>query len=199
MFKQETEDLKEYLISSNIIDFHSEIIQSTAEALSKPFLSEIEYVKKVYEYVRDEFPHSFDIGGTEVACSASDVIKYGHGICYAKSHLLAALLRCSNIPAGFCYQRLQLSEAIPKLVLHGLNAIYLSSIGRWVRVDARGNKEGVDAQFSIYTERLAFQVRPEIGETDGYFIYAAPLENAVAALSKSKNTEELINNLPNDG
>jgi hypothetical protein len=33
-------------------------------------------------------------------------------------------------------------------------------------VDARGNKEGVDAQFSLDGERLAFAVRPECGERD---------------------------------
>ena len=33
-------------------------------------------------------------------------------------------------------------------------------------MDARGNKEGVDAQFSIDGERLALVVRPECGERD---------------------------------
>jgi len=36
-----------------------------------------------------------------VTCKASDVLIYGTGYCYAKSHLLAALLRANAIPAGF--------------------------------------------------------------------------------------------------
>ena len=198
MLEVVTNDLNKYLQSSDIIDFHNELVQSTVKKLLNPKINEVDYVKKVYEFVRDKFPHSFDINSSEVSCLASDVIKYGHGICYAKSHLLAAILRCSNIPAGFCYQRLLLSDDIPKLVLHGLNAVYLSSLSKWVRLDSRGNKVGVDAQFSISTEKLAFQVRPELGETDGNIIYAKPSNNVVLALSTSKTLFQLRNNLPDE-
>ena len=37
--------------------------------------------------------------------------------------------------------------------LHGLNWIYLKEFG-WYRVDARGNKEGVNAQFNPLYEKL---------------------------------------------
>jgi Transglutaminase-like superfamily len=50
--------------------------------------------------------HSYDIGASEVSVSASDVIHHGHGICFAKAHLLAALLRSNAIPAGLCYRNL---------------------------------------------------------------------------------------------
>lgn len=45
-----------------------------------------------------------------VTCSASDVLQHRSGICYAKSNLLAALLRKEGIPTRFCYQRLILFE-----------------------------------------------------------------------------------------
>ena len=86
------------------------------------------------------------------------------GICYAKSHLLAALLRAQGIPAGFCYQKLG--------ALHGLNAVRLD--GRWVRLDARGNKTGADGQFSLAEERLAWPVDEACGDVDYPVIYAAP-------------------------
>jgi len=35
---------------------------------------------------------------------------------------------------------------------------FLKTINRWIRVNARGNKPGVDAQFSIEGEKLAFSV-----------------------------------------
>ena len=50
--------------------------------------------------------------------------------------------------------------------MHALNTVYVDDEVGWVRVDARGNKEGVDAQFSLEGERLALAVRPECGERD---------------------------------
>lgn len=49
-------------------------------------------------------------------------------------------------------------------MVHALNTVYVDDEAGWLRVDARGNKEGVDAQFSLDGERLAFAVRPECGE-----------------------------------
>jgi len=39
-------------------------------------------------------------------------------------------------------------------------------MNKWVRLDARGNKTGVDAQFSIDEEKLAFPINEELGEKD---------------------------------
>jgi len=43
--------------------------------------------------------------------------------------------------------------------IHALNAVYLAEFNKWIRLDARGNKEGVNAQFSIDQEQLAYLVR----------------------------------------
>ena len=82
--------------------------------------------------------------------------------------------------------------------MHGLNAIYLKEIDRWIRVDARGNKEGVNAQFSLEKEILAFPVRSELGEADIRSVYAEPNANVVSALERSKALEELEKNLPTE-
>jgi len=37
--------------------------------------------------------------------------------------------------------------------------VYLAEFNKWIRLDARGNKEGVNAQFSIDQEQLAYLVR----------------------------------------
>ena len=165
--------------------------------------SEAAYVRAAFEYVRDAFPHSFDLlrSGkpvSRVSCKASDVLLNGHGICYAKSHLLAALLRIAGIPAGFNYQKLRFSDEDPALVLHAVSAVYLYSLGKWIRLDARGNHDGVNAQFSTNKELLAFPVRPELGEEDGLIIYAEPAHNVVEALNKSKTIYDLIRNLPGE-
>lgn len=124
-------------------------------------------MRNAYEAVRDRFPHSYDISAEEVSLSASDVLRNGHGICFAKAHLLAATLRACGIPAGFCYQRLLIDDSDPsRTCLHGFNAVWLRDFGRRHRLDARGNKPGIEAMFDLSRERLAYRVRLGLGEHD---------------------------------
>lgn len=194
----ETNYINEYLAASEIINYDNQNIQAVAERLSKITNNKIELAKTVYEYVRDNISHSFDINGKVVTCEASNVLNQ-EGICFAKSHLLAAILRCLNTPTGFCYQKLILNDANKSLMtLHGLNAIYLESLDKWIRVDARGNKAGVKAEFDLEREVLAFPIRAEYQEIDFPIVYSKPNENVIAALRKSKTREELISNLPDE-
>jgi transglutaminase-like putative cysteine protease len=195
----EKKDLKEYLKASDIIDHNSENIRALAVELSEGVNDRIAVARIAYEYVRDNISHSFDINGNVVTCKASDVLRYKQGICYAKAHLLAALLRCLDIPTGFCYQKLILEdENKPFLVLHGLNAIYLEGLDKWIRVDARGNKEGVNAQFSVNEEKLAFSVRKVLGEIDFPVVYVNPDKKVINALQNSLTPAQLMENLPID-
>jgi transglutaminase-like putative cysteine protease len=129
-----------------------------------------------------------------VTCKASDVLQHKTGYCFAKSHLLAALLRANQIPAGFCYQRLSIDDQGAPYSLHGFNAIYLPEIG-WYRVDARGNKEGINAQFTPPQEQLAFKLQfPE--EADFPVIVAEPLQLIVEALQAITTWDSMLQNLP---
>ncbi len=111
------------------------------------------------------------------------MLAYREGICYAKSHLAAALLRSRGVPAGICYQRLTLfDDASGGYAIHALNTVYLAPLDRWIRFDARGNKVGVDAQFSLEEERLAFLIRPDCGELDYLYNHAEPHPEIVATL-----------------
>ncbi|MZP44471.1 ABC transporter ATP-binding protein [Heliobacterium gestii] len=160
---------------------------------------DVEIVRAMYHFVRDEIAHSADIGGQVVTCKASEVLEHRQGICYAKAHLLAALLRCAGIPAGFCYQRLLLDdEQMPWLVVHGLNAVYIGREKKWIRLDARGNKAGVEAEFSLEGEKLAFPVRTEFGESEDLMIYAQPSEKVVQALQRHQTVAALFANLPSE-
>ena len=157
-------NIDEYLKEDDVIDFGNENITRLADELYQEAASEAEYIRKAYEFVRDHISHSADINEDVLTCCASEVLKAGHGICFAKSHLLAALLRYKSIPAGFCYQKLILDDdTAPVLIYHGLNGVYINEYKKWIRLDARGNKEGVNAQFSLDKEYLAFPVRPEKG------------------------------------
>ena len=70
------------------------------------------------------------------------------------------------------------------LVYHGLNGVYIKEYNKWIRLDARGNKSGVNAQFSIESEQLAFPIRPEKGEEDGFIIYPNPDKEIVKGIKR---------------
>ena len=197
MMKAFSEDINEYLKCDEVIDFYYKDVSKLADQLYSESESETEFVKMAYEYVRDMISHSADISADTVTCSASEVLKTGHGICFAKSHLLAAILRSKSVPAGFCYQKLILDdETAPVFIYHGLNGVYLREYGKWIRLDARGNKPGVNAQFSIDSEMLAFPIRPEKGEVDVPVIYADPDTEIVKTLQSYGLRSELWDNLP---
>lgn len=191
-------DLQPYLAETPIINFRHPAITAVAADLMQNYSDDTARTKAAFEFVRDKISHSFDINAEAVTCVASDVLEAGHGICYAKSHLLAAILRAMGIPAGICYQLFIGEGAESKMCLHALNAAYLSSANRFIRFDARGNKLGVDAQFSLEKEQLAFPLNEQLGEKDYPEIYAEPLPNIIDALKNSKNCAVLIGCLPED-
>ena len=169
--------MEAFLRATEIIDWQQPLVQAQARSLAAA--TSLETARRCFEWVRDEIRHSHDYALNPVTCRASEVLEAGTGYCYAKSHLLAALLRANGIPAGLCYQRLIAYEE-GQYSLHGLNAAYLPEFG-WYRLDARGNKPGVDAQFVPPVERLAF--RPAAaGEVDFAEILADPLPVVVDAL-----------------
>ncbi|QXE02826.1 transglutaminase family protein [Terribacillus sp. DMT04] len=181
----ESESLEEYLLESNEVDYTKSIVKEKIGELFNPSQTEIEKVRIAFEFVRDEIAHSWDIQSVQVTCKASEVIAYKEGICYAKSHLLAALLRSQGIPTGFCYQRLMLFDVPEKgYCIHALNAVYLQSMDKWVRLDARGNKKGINAQFSVDKEKLAFITETEKDEIDYPVIYTSPHPDIVAVLNE---------------
>lgn len=188
----ESEDLNDYLLELEEVDFTSSIIQQKINELFNPHQKDIEKAKIAFEFVRDEISHSWDIQSERVTCKASEVLQYKEGICYAKSHLLASLLRSQGIPTGFCYQKLVLFKTPEEgYCIHALNAIFLKSINQWIRVDARGNKVGVDAQFSIEKEELAFPVNEKLEEIDYPIIYTKPQLKVVSCLKSNTNAIDM--------
>ena len=186
--------MDKYLESSKFIDWETSIVLDKAKELSQGLSSHEDIARACFEYVRDKIKHSNDFKLNPVTCKASDVLKNETGYCYAKSHLLAALLRANEIPAGMCYQRLTIKNNQPPFCLHGLNAVLLPNIG-WYRIDARGNKEGVEAQFTPPIENLAFPIIIK-GEIDLPEIWAEPLSDIISVLNNFKTFEQVANNLP---
>lgn len=186
--------MHQYLESTEYIDWKTPAVLAKAKSLADGADSVEMIAEKCFLYVRDKIEHSWDYERDPVTCKASDVLEHGTGYCYAKSHLLAALLRANGIPAGLCYQRLTISNDKPPFSLHGLNAVYLEDHG-WYRIDARGNKEGVSADFCPPVERLAFPIISD-GEADLPEIWASPIGPVLEVLLKRSTFKEVADNLP---
>lgn len=187
--------MKPFLEATDIIDFTHPKVAEKARELAQGCSSDIEIAKRCFEFVRDEIRHTGDAGKGITTLRASEVLEQGQGWCYAKSHLLAALLRANGIPTALCYQRLNCSEYVDGIYcLHGLNAVYLKEFG-WYRIDARGNKEGIDAQFNPPYENLAFN---KLGEKEYNLSerYAEPLPVVIEALKTRKNYGEMVGHFP---
>jgi transglutaminase-like putative cysteine protease len=182
-----------YLESTDVIDWETPAVRRLARDLSSAHTQAIEVARSCFEWVRDEIDHSGDIRADVVTCCASEVLRERTGWCFAKSHLLAALLRANGIPAGLCYQRLRRDDGTG-FTLHGLNAILLPQTG-WYRADARGNKPGVNAQFTPPVEQLAWPVA-EPGEIDLPEIWGRPLPIVVEYLRENNSLVDATRNLP---
>ncbi|MDF3144906.1 MULTISPECIES: transglutaminase family protein [unclassified Streptomyces] len=183
---QQTADLSAYLAADEVIDHHHPLVRETAAKLADDVADSYEYARAAFEFVRDTVPHSQDSGDLRVTWRASDVLEQGTGICYAKAHALTALLRAEDIPTALCYQKFE--------VVHGLVAVRFN--GAWHRQDPRGNKPGVDAQFSLDGERLAFEPDPASDEMDCPVLYAAPHPVVLDTLKSALDRPHLWQTLP---
>lgn len=187
-------DLSIFLAEHPYIDHSSPRIRAKAGELFSGIESSLERTRIAYEFVRDEIPHSFDIGSDAITARASDVLARGTGICHAKANLLAALLRRVGIPAGFCYQHITLADDDSLgYCIHCYNAVHVE--GRWIFLDARGNAGGRQALFSPGKPILAY---PNRSEYDEYFwkgIYASPQMGVMRMLDAAVTRQDVIDNL----
>lgn len=213
--------IEAFLEATDIVDHDDRQLSALARRLSLG-RTDVPAIRKIYHWVRDEVPHTADLlsdpeaaaefdGPPPVTCTASEVHDWGTGICYAKSHLLAALLRAAGVPAGFCYQRLKKDAPHEGFELHGLNAVWVDPWRRWVRLDARGNRPAlppddrfaaerpaIDAQFTPTGTQLAFFPDASLGEKDDRRIFADPLPDVVDALMTYETLDDLWPNLPSE-
>ena len=185
-------DPRDYLGSCETIDASCPAIVNCAERLAES--NELTTTKRCFEFVRDDIRHSSDYKLNPVTCRASDVLEHQTGYCYAKSHLLCALLRANGIPAGLSYQRLSIDGIGASFCLHGLNSVYLEKYG-WYRIDARGKRADLNAQFTPPNEQLAFPVRVD-GEQDLPGIWQRPQPAVIECLSKYDDWAEVYAHLP---
>jgi transglutaminase-like putative cysteine protease len=98
--KLQSQHLADYLQCTPIIDWKTPAIVEQTQAITRGLAHDTAKAQALFEWVRDTIPHSWDMQTDIVTCTASEVLAQRTGLCYAKSHLLAAMLRCTGIPAG---------------------------------------------------------------------------------------------------
>lgn len=170
--------------SDPIIERNHPAVRELATRLRSCAADDADFTRRAFEWVRDEIAHSLDTADPRVTVTASEVLDARVGLCYAKAHLLAAILRAEGIPTALAYQRLADGGMF---MLHGLVAVYLD--GAWHRQDPRGNKPGVQAEFSLAEEILAWPVDVSAGERDYPELFAAPAAVVVSAL---RSTDDIV-------
>ena len=185
--------MKEYLIETQSIDYNDENIQKKVGHLKELSSDDIDYIERCFMFVRDEIPHSWDINASVVSKKASEVLANKTGVCWTKSCLLAALLRANGIPSGISYQLLTRADndTSDGYIIHAFNTVYIEQLDKWIRLDARGNKENVNAQFSLDEEHLAYETRSELGEIDYHNNQNDLDERLVNVLSKCNVVSEI--------
>ncbi|MCZ7434577.1 transglutaminase domain-containing protein [Streptomyces sp. WMMC1477] len=102
-----------YLATCPAVDHHHPVVRDLAARLwrdaspSAPLRAgrgrphdAVAFASAAFHHVRDRVCHSMDSGEQHVTWRASDVLARSTGICYAKAHALAALLRSQGLPAA---------------------------------------------------------------------------------------------------
>lgn len=136
-----------------ILDYNSLVIQDLINSRQWKELNDVEKVKSIYNFVRDEIKFGYNSSDD---IRASQVLKDGYGQCNTKSTLLMALLRAVNIPNrlhGFTIDKALQKGAItgiwyelsPSNILHTWVEVYIEE--KWF------NLEGVILD-KIYLQKL---------------------------------------------
>ena len=84
-----------YLEKTDLLDFDNENIQKLIYERSWKKLDELDRIKAIYNYIRDEILFGYNV---DDKIKASKVLKDGFGQCNTKGILFMALLRACNIP-----------------------------------------------------------------------------------------------------
>ncbi len=162
--------MNDLLQESDLLDYSDDTIQALIQKRAWKDLDEIEKIKAVYTFVRDEIPLGYNESD---ARSASEVLADGYGQCNTKAHLLMALLRALHVENrvhGFT-----VGKSLQKGVITGL-AYFLSPkeiLHTWVEVKANGQwfvLEGVVVD-TAFLHGLQKKFSQCTGEFCGYAVH----------------------------
>lgn len=197
MPEPESDEIGRYLEDTITVDWQTPSMMSTAKGLLDGLSESEDRIRRLFEFVRDDIDHALDVETDVLTCRASEVLKEGVGLCYAKSHLLAGLLRYAGFPTGFCYVRMADPARAGRFVLHGFNAVYRTSTSTWIYLDARGNREGIDTECRFAPPwSLAAWPDSQAGETFLPWIYKRPGKRIIDLLGRAPSLDAVRKSLP---
>ena len=149
---QENSDLSAFLKPTEFIDSDNPEIISKVQELTKDCNTDMERVKRIFEFVRDSY--TTDVIETRVA---SEILKQGGNSCYQRSVLFAALARAVGIPSRLQYQYMLLKnfnyngEIKDHLFTHGIVGLYVD--GNWYLYEPVGN----NTKWKVWTEKTELE------------------------------------------
>lgn len=134
--------MERYLNETPMLNFSNASIQILVEERGWKKLNEIERIKAIYNYVRDEILFGYNV---DDSIPASKVLADGYGQCNTKGTLFMALLRCCSIPCrvhGFTIDKKLQKGAMtgfvyniaPKNVFHSWVEVYFEE--KWYELEA---------------------------------------------------------------
>lgn len=71
-----------FLQETESIDYKNPVIAEQINLLKDKSTSDIDYIKNVYEFVRDDISHSWDVNANLFSKNASEVLINKTGICW---------------------------------------------------------------------------------------------------------------------
>jgi transglutaminase-like putative cysteine protease len=131
---------QDYIQKSVYCDFDHPAVSSLAKEIAKGESDPARVAVATFKYVRDNIRFGFDL----VKVKASETLAKGYGVCWNKSLLLAALLRCNKIPARMAYHPVNQEfmrpamgdacQTLTETINHCFTQVELN--GEWVTADA---------------------------------------------------------------
>lgn len=159
-----------------ILDYHHPSIQNLIEQRKWRDLDEVNKVRNIYNFVRDEVQFGYNTGDT---IQASQVLRDGYGQCNTKATLLMALLRAVGVATrihGFTIDKALQKGAIqgiwyklsPKNILHSWVEVHVNE--QWYIL------EGVILD-RLYLEKLQSINKHQTTTFCGFGVFTENFEN----------------------
>ena len=197
MPEPESEDLGRYLEDTITIDWQTPAVMVASRRLLEGVVAAEDRLRVLFDFVRDEVRDSLGLKDPPITCSASQVLREQTGLSFAKSHLLAGLLRCAGFPVGFCYVRLIDGERPDRFVLRGFNGVYWRPIDGWIYLDAL--EGGVEARTEVrFRPPWSLSRAPDPNAGEGFlpFVYRRPGKRIIDLLDRAPDFDAIRRNLP---
>ncbi len=186
-----------YLEDTIVVDWQTPKVLERARDLCSPKPGQAPGIRAAWGFVRDEIGDSLSDGRDVLTCNASHVLREGTGLSYAKSHLLAALLRARGFPAGFGYQRLRDGETRSGFALHGFVGVWVGELDTWVALDPCAEPAApAGDDFLAGPVSWARIPDPEAGETTYPTLFARPPKRVLDPLERGGSPSRIRRFLP---